>query len=133
LVEYHPSLTSDPSSERKQIRGIDYPNEEEHDDKVKWKWRGNGILRFLTSNWQLLGYNLRDSNDLNQQENEFEPDWVITYFSKTLFTPAGVDIYAKSKRSLSLEFKMILIEAIRNCPTKSISDLADLMFDIPHD
>lgn len=50
-----------------------------------WQWRGHGWLMIASSNWEILGYGEDDGNA-----------WVVTYFSKTLFTPAGIDVYSRS-------------------------------------
>ncbi|MGI8540022.1 MAG: hypothetical protein ACR2N0_09630 [Rubrobacteraceae bacterium] len=47
-------------------------------------WRGSGLFtRFLESGWFLLGH------------DEEYSEWAVTYFSKTPFTDAGMDIYAR--------------------------------------
>ncbi|KAJ7170029.1 hypothetical protein C8R46DRAFT_1217640 [Mycena filopes] len=59
--------------------------------------------------WQLLGFNV--SAPTQPAESE-EPEWVVTYFASTLFTPAGLDIYSRSKDGLSDAFIEGLIEDI---------------------
>lgn len=65
-------------------------------------WRGSGTLFFVSSHWELLGYGTDHAANL---------EWAVTcqlhspptiheltissVFSKTLFTPAGVDIYIR--------------------------------------
>jgi len=59
-----------------------------------YSWRGKGWLRMISSDWEILGW--------GKDEGAEEPnDWVVTCFSKTLFTPAGVDIYTRTKSNLS--------------------------------
>lgn len=48
-----------------------------------------------SSAWQVLGYG---------------DGWAVTYFAKTLFTPAGLDIYARTEEGLAPE----LLEEILN-------------------
>ncbi|CAH7681067.1 expressed protein, partial [Phakopsora pachyrhizi] len=130
LVEYHSGLSVDSTDPRKQIIGIDRPVSSSL-GRIQWKWRGQGLLMLLTSNWELLGYNIRSSS---LHETPFQsPEWVITYFAKTLFTPAGIDIYGRSGSPFPDDLKRELIDAIRRIPSRSISILADSMFDIPHD
>lgn len=81
------------NGKEKFIRGFDYQDEE---DKNHFVWRGKGLLRLLKSEWQVA---LRDP----------EGDWAVIYFSKTLFTPEGVDIVAR-KKDLSAE----TIQTIKN-------------------
>ncbi|WP_154793323.1 hypothetical protein [Occultella kanbiaonis] len=46
-----------------------------------YRWRGLGSLTRLTSSmWRVV---------------HAEEDWAVTYFARTLFTPAGVDVYAR--------------------------------------
>ena len=66
--------------------------------------RGKGWLRISTSHWQLLGFSLSPllsatAVPLGPSPTP-SPDWVVTYFSSTLFTPAGLDIYARDPRGV---------------------------------
>ena len=71
----------------KSIKGIDTQSTS---DEHTFIWRGNGLLKLLTSTWKVA---LRD------EENG---QWAVIYFSKTLFTPAGVDIISR-KSTLSID------------------------------
>lgn len=51
-----------------------------------YNWRGKGWLVIATSKWEILGYGDEDGTGNS---------WVVTYFAKTLFTPAGVDFYSR--------------------------------------
>jgi hypothetical protein len=59
---------------------------------ARFKWRGRGWLAPITSRWQLLGVRAADAED--------GPAWAVTFFEKTLFTPAGIDLYARSGAGL---------------------------------
>lgn len=65
----------------KSIKGIDTPNES---DASSFVWRGKGLLKVVSSNWKVA---LRDEED---------GQWAVIYFSKTLFTPEGVDIISRN-------------------------------------
>ena len=54
---------------------------------LAYNWRGKGWLVIASSKWEILGYGDEDSSTGNS--------WVVTYFAKTLFTPAGVDVYSR--------------------------------------
>lgn len=82
LVEYQ-SLTGE---KLKSVRGIDTPNQT---FPGSYDWRGKGWLKIASSHWEVLGYGVEEGG------------WAVTYFAKTLFTPAGVDIYSKEKGGLS--------------------------------
>jgi len=56
-----------------------------HEHGAHFKWRGSGLLIIASSKWQVLGYDLSPGQG-----------WAVTYFEKTLFTPAGLDIYARA-------------------------------------
>ncbi|KAF1925843.1 uncharacterized protein M421DRAFT_423406 [Didymella exigua CBS 183.55] len=53
-----------------------------------YTWRGKGWLMIATSKWEILGWGEEEEGD----------SWVVTYFAKTLFTPAGVDFYSRRGR-----------------------------------
>lgn len=44
-----------------------------------------------TSRWQMLGYNSGDDGEV---------PWALTYSEKTLFAPAGMDIYSQTTEGL---------------------------------
>jgi hypothetical protein len=85
-----------------------------------------------SSRWQLLGFHIIPSSSPPVQTDQ--PEWVVTYFASTLFTPAGLDIYSRTPRALSDEFVEGLIKEIDGLG----GQVADLvkdggMFRIPHD
>lgn len=58
-------------------------------------WTGKGLLRFSTSHWQFLAYGYDEHGDQSEtaeQRKARGPDWAVTYFTKTLFTPPGIDM-----------------------------------------
>ena len=115
-----------------------------------WKWRGNGWLKFVTSEWEVLGY-----GEEGKQESERDwydaglwtknadataaangvdatgKRWAVTYFAKTLFTPAGIDIYSRDPSGLKPE----TIEAIKSALTQhaALKDLAGKLFEVQSD
>jgi hypothetical protein len=100
LVTYQP-LGSD---SLKTVRGVDkpfdVPNTTHGDDggadpesSMGYNWRGKGWLMIASSKWEILGYG--DEEGTGVGEGAQKNGWVVTYFAKTLFTPAGVDIYSR--------------------------------------
>jgi len=104
VVSYQ-SLASDAV---KTVRGVDKPftvgsESSERDDNggnndmglagdearasLGYNWRGKGWLMIASSKWEILGYG---------DEEGGANRWVVTYFAKTLFTPAGVDFYSRN-------------------------------------
>jgi len=86
------SYTTQGSSDTSTITGTDT---QLANHPTRFKWRGKGWLMIASSRWQLLGYSLGIIQDLNDH-----PAWAVTYFEKTLFTPAGMDIYSRSPEGL---------------------------------
>jgi hypothetical protein len=108
------------------IYGISRPvHVEGVDHGLAYSWRGKGImLSFITSDWEILGHGT-DSEAAEPNE------WVVTFFCKTLFTPAGMDIYTRTKASLS----DVTLEAIK-AELEKISDdgftaIAKQLYEVP--
>lgn len=114
-VVQHQSHTSD---KIKTIEGVDTPGE-----SGTWDWRGKGWLMIASSHWEVLGYG--DEEDGEQ--------WAVTYFEKTLFTPAGIDIYSRKKEGLS----GVILEGIKGSLKVSESNvvkkLAEEIFEVRND
>lgn len=53
-----------------------------------YNWRGKGWLMIASSQWEILGHG-------DEEGGGSSNSWVVTYFAKTLFTPAGVDFYSR--------------------------------------
>jgi hypothetical protein len=64
------------NNNRRTVAGYDYPILE---NDSAFTWRGKGLLFFARSNWEVV---LKDPGG----------EWAVIHFSKTLFTPEGVDI-----------------------------------------
>ncbi|KAF2251661.1 hypothetical protein BU26DRAFT_516445 [Trematosphaeria pertusa] len=93
LVSYQPLK----STSLKKVHGVDKPFAVPNTKPVEggadgelaslaYQWRGKGWLVIASSKWEILGYG---------EEEDTGKAWVVTYFAKTLFTPAGVDIYCR--------------------------------------
>ncbi|GAA6041499.1 hypothetical protein JCM8097_001908 [Rhodosporidiobolus ruineniae] len=100
LVQYR-SATAKPDSSPSEVRGIDRLETDVEGNGARWKWRGKGFLKIASSHWQLLGFSLGSSSPIPDAAGATEADWVVTYFSSTLFTPAGLDIYVREPSALS--------------------------------
>lgn len=64
-----------------------------------FEWRGKGLLSVLTSRWEIVHLNA-------------EEEWAIIHFEKTLFTPEGYDVIARSN-ILSQELLTSIRSALR--------------------
>ncbi|KAF1973850.1 hypothetical protein BU23DRAFT_553836 [Bimuria novae-zelandiae CBS 107.79] len=90
VVTYQPIS----SSSTKTVRGVDkpfsVPNTAEGGEggraSLAYNWRGKGWLMIASSKWEILAYS---------DEEGTENAYVVTFFAKTLFTPAGVDVYSR--------------------------------------
>ncbi|KAL9112584.1 MAG: hypothetical protein Q9227_003155 [Pyrenula ochraceoflavens] len=91
FVEYrsgHPSPTNPSTKPKpKSVHGISTPTPGQ---PGAFDWRGRGWLMIASSHWEVLGWG-------STAEGR---DWVVTYFAKTLFTPAGVDVYSRGGEGL---------------------------------
>ncbi|GHJ83997.1 hypothetical protein NliqN6_0399 [Naganishia liquefaciens] len=115
LVEYRKQSASSDSIPS-TVKGIDVLDNSHNG--ATFNWRGKGWLKIASSHWQFLGYDQESS----------EPQWAVTFFSKTLFTPAGLDIYmrqplpeAGNAGKAQLEK---IVAAIIASPDKTIAQLA---------
>jgi len=113
LVQYQP-IDSD---KQKKVEGIDTPDPK---SKGAYNWRGKGWLKIASSHWQVLGY------------GEEEGGWAVTYFQKTLFTPAGIDVYARQKRGLSDGLLEQIKSEFRAAKDPGVQTLAETLFSIKH-
>lgn len=98
--------------------------EGQDDEKASlaYHWRGKGWLMIASSKWEILGYG---------DEQGTGNKWVVTYFAKTLFTPAGVDFYSR-KGNLKSE----TVEEIKGALARLDGDvkaLAETVFEVKMD
>lgn len=114
LVEYNP-IDGD---KQKTIHGIDTPDATRH---AAYNWRGKGWLRIASSHWEILGHGEEDGG------------WMVTFFSKTMFTPAGVDVYARRNGGLSQQMIEQIRTEIKKVDDSDFQRLADELFIIKHD
>lgn len=108
------------SSKINTVHGVDTPTP---GNPGAWDWRGKGWLIIASSHWECLGFG--NTDDGNQ--------WMVTYFAKTLFTPAGIDVYSRRKEGLSQTIVSEILEALKGLDVKDITDLVNGVFSILHD
>ncbi|KAK3988193.1 hypothetical protein QBC44DRAFT_329989 [Cladorrhinum sp. PSN332] len=107
LVEYESKSPSIFTSGVNRIRGVDTTSNSA--DTGTWDWRGSGLLFFVTSHWEILGWGERDLDDGSGGKER----WVVTWFQKTVFSAEGVDVYSDRKEGLSEGLKGEVLEAVR--------------------
>jgi len=71
----------------------------------------------VSSRWQVLGYDERAG-------------WAVTYFSETLFTPAGLDLYVRDPGAVGKELVKEILEAVRRMGGE-VGKLAEGFFEVP--
>lgn len=97
----------------KNVAGADYADENAHNananassaeeaDGSGWDWRGKGIIAAAYSTWSIIGWG-EDPITGNK--------WMVTYFRKTVFTPAAVQMYSWDEGGLS----DTLVERLKGC------------------
>ncbi|KAG9201224.1 hypothetical protein G6514_005953 [Epicoccum nigrum] len=139
-VTYQPA---DPTSDKiSTVRGVDKPfptaerkgtvsdtapppatHEGEELASLGYTWRGKGWLVIATSKWEVLGY--------GDEEGGAGNSWVVTYFAKTLFTPAGVDFYSR-RGQLRPETVEAIKEAIKGLGG-DVAKLGGQVFEVAYD
>ena len=114
LVEYQ-GLTSE---KLKSVHGIDTPHQT---FPGSYNWRGKGWLRVASSHWEVIGYGTEEGG------------WAVTYFAKTLFTPAGIDVYSRGKRGLSKGLMQRIEAEMKNVEDDNFGKMLDGIFAVKHD
>lgn len=87
-----------------------------------YTWRGKGWLMVATSKWEVLGYG---------DEEGTGNSWVVTYFAKTLFTPAGVDFYSR-RGQLRPETVEAIKAAVKGLGG-NVAELGGQVFEVAYD
>ncbi|KAF2264218.1 hypothetical protein CC78DRAFT_517372 [Lojkania enalia] len=116
LVTYQPLK----SSSTRTVHGVDKPfdvpgasiAEGKELASLGYNWRGKGWLIIAASKWEILGWG---------EEEGSGKKWVVTFFAKTLFTPAGVDIYSGES-----QLEPETIESIKTALAERGGDVATL-------
>lgn len=76
----------------KTIKGFDKPLNVLN---TEFEWRGEGLLKLITSRWEIVNYDTVGKN------------WMIIQFKSTLFTPAGIDIISRTPTIPPLKLQLI--------------------------
>lgn len=75
----------------------------------------------VSSRWQVLGCNTSDA--------EGSHPWAVTYFEQTLFTPAGLDIYARSPEGLPEPLLKEVFEKVK-AVGREVAALSETFFEV---
>ncbi|KAK7178641.1 hypothetical protein DPSP01_007335 [Paraphaeosphaeria sporulosa] len=127
LVTYQPLS----SAKTKTVHGLDKPfsvpdtaaaDEGEAAASLAYSWRGKGWLVIASSKWEILAHG---------DEEGTGNSYVVTFFAKTLFTPAGVDVYSR-KGALRAETVETIKAGLAGLGGQ-VAGLAKEMFEIAMD
>ncbi|KAL1646555.1 hypothetical protein SLS58_003141 [Diplodia intermedia] len=96
-----------------------------------WDWRGKG-------RWEVLGYGDEDGEAQAavggaQVQSPERRQWVVTYFAKTLFTPAGIDLYSRHPDGLRPGTVRAIEEALARVEDEGVRKLAADLFEVKMD
>ncbi|KAK1061680.1 hypothetical protein LTR33_012657, partial [Friedmanniomyces endolithicus] len=92
--------------------------------KDAWDWRGKGWLKIAGSHWEVLGWG---------EEVATGNKWVVTEFAKTLFTPAGVDVYSQRPEGLQQITLEGIKRALEGTGDENVKRMAVELFEIKRD
>ncbi|KAL9601284.1 MAG: hypothetical protein Q9179_002926 [Wetmoreana sp. 5 TL-2023] len=126
------------SQKVKTVEGIDTPtppNRGEGGAGGEWDWRGKGWLRVARSHWEVLGWGdisaEMDGEEKGGGKRMEGNQWAVTYFAKTLFTPAGIDVYSRRKEGVGDGVVEGIQEALGRSEDEGVRKLAGEVFESP--
>jgi len=114
LVEYNPI----DGEKQKTVHGVDKPDPTRHS---AYNWKGRGWLKIASSHWEILGYGAEDGG------------WMVTFFSKTIATPAGIDVYAQRNGGFSEQLLERIRAEIQKVDDADFQRMADELFVVKHE
>jgi hypothetical protein len=83
-----------------------------------------------SSAWEVLGWG---KVPLGDGEERGEEEWAVTYFQKTMFTPAGLDVYSRGKEGLTERTLEGVKRAMEGCEDEVVRRLAKELFVVRSD
>lgn len=139
------------------VKGIDTISA--GDDTAAWNWRGKGIIKIASSHWEILGWGVDNSSTSPQlgiqshQESEsqekmnsavinghevsvegpHERQWMVTYFAKTYFTPAGIDIYSRHPDGVGEKLFQEIRQALAEIDAPHLAELVEKLYQVGRD
>ncbi|MCJ1296407.1 hypothetical protein MMC34_007973 [Xylographa carneopallida] len=133
LVAYQPLG----SAKRKTIAGVDSCARD--GGGGAWEWRGKGWLKVASSRWEVLGWGTLEGSGREGEgpldgegKGGVERGWVVTYFAKSIFSPAGIDVYTRGE---NLEVGMLerINEGLVAVGDEGFQQLVETMFEVKRD
>lgn len=114
----------------KTVEGIDTASGRA--DTGSWDWRGKGLLGFVTSHWEILGWGERGGEEGGAPKER----WVVTWFASTLFTKEGIDLYSDRREGMSPELAGEILAALKGLDAKPMvemvgNDMEEVQIQVP--
>ncbi|KAL8860683.1 MAG: hypothetical protein Q9178_003036 [Gyalolechia marmorata] len=115
LITYQ-TLTS---TKLQTMRGTDTPSP---GHPGSWTWRGNGWLKFVKSDWEIVGHGSSAVDD------GMKCIWMAVLAQQSLFTPAVLNIYTRGKGGLEHDQLDEVVSALKDLGDGGLRGLADEMY-----
>ncbi|KAL8365181.1 hypothetical protein RB595_004134 [Gaeumannomyces hyphopodioides] len=93
-------------------------------NNTSWDWRGSGLLFFVTSHWEVLGWGERPLAS-SGEGGEGAERWAVTWFAPTLFTAEGLDIYCDRAEGLSAETAALVLAALKDMGVERLTAMVE--------
>ncbi|KAG8162976.1 hypothetical protein KVR01_007454 [Diaporthe batatas] len=110
LVQYEKKTSG--KAAVKTVQGVDTCSSPGEAGTASWDWRGKGLLAFVTSHWEVVGWGERDAAG-GEGEGGGKERWAVTWFAPTLFTKEGVDLYSDRKGGMSPALAADILAALK--------------------
>ncbi|KAL8835184.1 MAG: hypothetical protein Q9170_003430 [Blastenia crenularia] len=108
------------SAKSKTMRGTDTPSPA---DPRAWTWRGNGMLKFVTSHWQILGFGEEDRGE----------DWLVVWAQKSIFTPAVLNVCTRHKEGMGVEWVEGMKELCKGMGDLQLEKAVENLYRVVHE
>lgn len=106
--------------------------EKSDQDTGGWDWRGKGVIKVASSHWDILGWGV-DHYAAESGEDGVERLWMVTFFVKTVFTPAAIDIRCRHPDGLSDQLVADIKRALLQVDNPSVKSLAGQLCECRRD
>lgn len=111
------------SQKSQTMRGTDTPSPS---NPGGWTWRGTGLLKLVTSQWEILGHSQNPAA-------ENEGGWMVVFAQKSLFTPAVVNICTRNKTGMGNEQLQAVKAFLWGFGKEELGGLADDLQHVLHE
>lgn len=91
-----------------------------------WNWRGAGWMKIVSTHWEILGYG-------RSLEGVDACEWVVKFFTASMFGPAGLEVSSRGKARLPEEIMRRLKEALEGVEDEVVRGLSWELFDVHMD